>query len=110
MGQTVKVLAEVDRMGNLILTPVGERFAWAVRRHRRAVGEHDSADLFFQEGMGAEEALDTLFTRREREELEAGYPVRFLMPVDDFLHFVGYDASSNVYESSAGYWTTHKAD
>jgi hypothetical protein len=92
MPEKILVSARMDRMGNIIIRPVSDKWA---RRFARAVKSNGGGyhkDIFFQEGMGAEEFIGQDLPARYKRDIENGWIVRFL--VDPWLvgMWYGYDA------------------
>lgn len=91
----IKIVAEMDRCGNIILSTKNKRYGKAFARIVKENGGPDEETAFFQQGFGASEFIEDL-TPRQRKDLENGWEITFL--IDPWLagHFWGYDAHTLV--------------
>jgi len=90
--EKIKVEAEMDLMGNIVVKPSDIKYAEAFSEVRKSNGGGEDLDCFFQEGMGASEFLQESIPSDLRGYLENGGRVEF--NVDPWIvgHWYGYDA------------------
>jgi hypothetical protein len=84
------VEAQMDGMGNILVTPVSKKVQEQMSRHLKQWTGSADTQVFFQEGMGASEFLEDV-PPRYRRDLDNGWPVRFQVDPWAFGHWVGYD-------------------
>lgn len=91
----IKVVAEMDRCGNITLSTKNRRYGKAFARLVKENGGLDNETAFFNDGVSVSQFVEDL-TSTQRKDLENGWEVTFL--VDPWLaaHYWGYDAHTLV--------------
>jgi hypothetical protein len=94
----IMVYAWQDRMGNVLVRPVSDKWAHAFCRAVAKNGgpsmeeaARDNYTVFIQEGMGASEFLEEC-TSRQRQDIEGGWHVTFKADPWWIGNLYGYDA------------------
>lgn len=91
MTGRIKVQAHMDRMGNILVRPVSNRWAKRFAKRCKQNGGSDDLEAFFQEGSASQDFLEPC-TPRQKKDLHSGYTVRFLADPWEVGHWYGYDA------------------
>lgn len=93
----IQVRAKMDRMGNILVWPVGAAYAKAFVRVCNDNGGSCERKAFFQEGMGAQEFMENDVPRKYWRDLENGYEVTWMADPWVVGHWYGWDAHTAVY-------------
>lgn len=100
--EQMKVRVEMDRMGNILADPVSDkRRACMIRQLRqwyRETGERvphgleQEALVFAQDGFAIHGELveDWAISRSELRDLEGGWPITIMVPVETFERYVAF--------------------
>lgn len=80
-------------IGNLLLTPVNDRWRKKFARHlRKHESPHADGTVLLQNDADVETFLDEHLTPRQSREVRAGWTVRVRIDPWEFGHYLGWDA------------------
>lgn len=91
----IRIKASMDRMGNVLVTPIDPAWQCAFAAHVSEFTGHpinDEKDIVFQDGQPAHEFIHNETPKRFRDMLSDGWSIEFDADPWAVGHWYGYDA------------------